>query len=151
MRIYISGPFNHRPDFEIVKDALTCAGHSVTSNWLNEPPIVYNDPEHAQWEKRARANDDVEDVRRADAIAVFTQWPSTTGGRDTERGIAIAYQRWVRPDYRIFVIGGESTMFDALATFEHFEDIEDFLCAMDDEAPRPSLPLVTHASPEYQP
>ncbi len=130
MKIYLSGAFDHADDIRVIEQTLTAAGHEVTSNWLHEPPILHSDPMHEKWEKRARANDDIADMYRSDAIAVFTQWPSTSGGRDVEKGIAITYQRFVRQDFRIMVVGPQSNVFDTLASVELYETIEEFLGAM---------------------
>jgi len=130
VRLYLSGPFDHSDDIREVGEALTRIGHVVTSNWLDEPPIVFDDPEHQKWERRARANDDLADIYRSDGIVVFTDWPSTSGGRDVEKGAAIVYRQFVRQHFRLIVVGPDSNVFDDLAAIERHESIGGFLFRM---------------------
>lgn len=115
MKVYLSGSFDARD--EIAKDAafLRGLGFEITSSWLNEPPIRYDSPEHEEWQKRARANEDLLDVERSDVVVVYTHWPSTSGGLHVELGIAAALRK------RIIVFGPRLNVFHYLNLVEHEE------------------------------
>ena len=124
MKVYLSGAFDHRDEVAGLSEFMGRAGITVTSNWLHEPPLAYDATEFDMWERRARANDDMADIRRADAFVYITLWPSTTGGRHVELGMALAW------DKRVIRIGPADNMFSHLATIESFETIEAFMQAI---------------------
>ena len=121
MKIYLSGAFDHRDDIRSIASALEAQGHVTTSHWVDEPPLVFDDTEFSLWERRARANDDVADVRRADVVVVIALWPSTTGGRYWEEGFAFGLGK------RIIRVGPPENMFSLLADIEHFDTVDAFL------------------------
>ncbi len=127
MKLYVSGTLtlmeNRREDAAL----LEAHGHIVTSNWLYEPELRVTDPNHEEWEHRARANDDVEDITRSEAIVLYTEGKSTSGGRDTEFGIALALRR------RLFIIDGGYNVFHTRAEVEHFETTLDLIAHLKDE------------------
>jgi hypothetical protein len=125
LKIYVSGAFDHREELSGLAGGLIARGHEVTSNWLDEPPLVFNDTEYQTWERRARANEDMEDVRRADAIVFVTLWPSTTGGRHWEAGAAYA---WGKTMYRI---GPIDNCFGHLSCITGFDSVNEFLQYLD--------------------
>ena len=90
MRVYVAGSLNDRlPRLLAVETALLELGHEVTSSWLYEPELRNDNAAAREWDLRARANDDWNDIARAEAVVIFTTMPSTTGGRDTELGRAL--------------------------------------------------------------
>lgn len=122
-RIYLSASFAARDEIKHVAEEMTKAGFEVTSNWLIEPPLQVGQ-EHREWELRARANEDMEDIRRSDLLVEFTQWPSTTGGRYWEAGFAAGL------GIPVHVIGDRQCVFDyRAATVVHatFDDFIDWL------------------------
>ncbi len=81
----MSGSFAARDQLAARAEDLRAIGHKVQAGWLSEPPLSADDPDHAQWERRARANDDVVDITVTEGIVVNTEWPSTSGGLHTEK------------------------------------------------------------------
>lgn len=130
MKIYLAGAFDHAEDIRLVKMALEAMGHTVTSSWLDEPPLGYNDAAYDRWSRRARANEDIADVRRSDVVAFFTQWPSTTGGRHWECGVAL--ERSNNGLCRLIRIGPDENIFSLLNSIEGYATVMDFLAAMGD-------------------
>lgn len=104
MKIYISGSFASRDKLRKVASYLEKNGHTCTSSWLTEP-IIKTEDEHTDWEMRVRANDDLLDVERSDAMMLFTGEPSTTGGLFVELGIAMAHRK------RVFLCGPKTNVF----------------------------------------
>ncbi len=130
MKLYVSGTLTLMKKRR--EDAAVLRGHGfdVTSNWLYEPELRVSDPDHEEWELRARANDDVEDITRADAIVLFTEGKSTSGGRDVEFGIALALRK------RLFVIDGGYNVFHRRAEAEHFDDLGQLILKLTEERDR---------------
>lgn len=92
MRIYLAASFSHRPEMERIADALTLAGHTVTSRWVydrndqNTNDVVMSRPDLA----RAIAERDLEDIDAAEILVTFTyEGPNSRGGRHIETGYAI--------------------------------------------------------------
>ncbi len=133
-KVYLSGTFSNREEWRELAEMLTSQGWEITSNWLQEPTFAHDDlsPDNIERQKRASANEDIEDIWRADAILAFVTPPSTTGGFDRELGMAIAIQRWApgRHDYEIFVIGGEKNVFDHLSSVEVYDTFAEFMLVM---------------------
>ena len=121
MKVYLSAAFDHQEEVQRLADFLRMQGHTVTSNWLHEPPLAYDATGFAAWERRARANDDMADIRRADTLVYISLWPSTTGGRHVELGMALAW------DKRVIRIGPADNMFGHLATIEEYPGIGSFM------------------------
>lgn len=127
MKLYVSGTLTLVDHRRMDAAILEMHGHIVTSNWLYEPELRVTDPDHEEWEERARANEDVEDIIRADAIVLYTEGVSTSGGRDTEYGIALGLRK------RLFVIDGGYNVFHRRAEAEHFETTMDLIDHLRDE------------------
>ncbi len=140
MKLYVSGTLTLMEKRREDALVLEAHGHIVTSNWLHEPELRVTDPNHEEWEERARANEDVEDITRSDAIVLYTEGKSTSGGRDTEFGIALALRK------RLFIIDGGYNVFHRRAEAEHFETTIDLVRRLiDEEEYRPGLSQGAHA------
>lgn len=124
MRVYLSGGFGGQAEIAVLAEALSRFGHEVTSNWLKEPQVYHDDDEsHRRW-MRGLGNEDVEDIRRADAVVMFTFWPSTTGGRHVELGIGIGMTvaNWRK---QLVVVGpAEENVFQHLSMVRFVESSE---------------------------
>lgn len=125
MRIFLAGAFNHRDEIKVVRAALEDQGHTVTSSWLDEPPL----PDvGTDWFRRATAITDLYDLEHSDAMALFTFWPSLSGGWHTELGVAL--NRGI-PVYRV---GPEASFYSQLAA-ESYDTIDEFVAALADRTP----------------
>lgn len=128
MKLYVSGTLTLMERRRVDAAVLEANGHQVTSNWLHEPELRVTDPNHETWEFRARANEDVEDITRSDAIVLYTDGVSTSGGRDVEWGIALALRK------RLFIIGDEYNVFHRRAEAEQFDTTWDLIDRLRREA-----------------
>tara|TARA_Y100000310_G_scaffold339889_1_gene433991 strand:- start:807 stop:1202 length:396 start_codon:yes stop_codon:yes gene_type:complete len=120
-KIYFSGSFDARDQIKL--RATEFAARSlgiVTSNWLREPEVRVEDGRE-DWVLRARANEDRIDVERSDALVVFTDTPSTTGGRHVEVGIALAHR------IPVYVIGPQENVFHYPSDVQHYQTWKEFL------------------------
>ncbi len=119
-KVYLSASFDARDIIEQYAAVLIERGVEVTSNWLWEPPKRVGQ-EFEEWEFRARANDDIADIDRADVVVMWTQWPSTSGGRHGEFLYGIAKGK------RSVVIGARENVFHYLSVVEQFDTFGEFI------------------------
>lgn len=129
-KLYLSGSFNQQDEIREIANALELGGYEITSSWLTEKPLKHdNEDAHLRW-MRSLANEDVEDVRRADAIVVFIDVPSTTGGRHAELGLAQGLD--LAGQHKDFYVVGKvlENVFQHRANIVHLPTIEAFMYEM---------------------
>jgi nucleoside 2-deoxyribosyltransferase len=119
MRIYIASRYDRRPEMAIWKDILERAGFETTSRW------VMNHSESSNEEDLDRyADEDEEDIDKADAIMAFTEIPfsvPSTGGRHYELGYA------KKAGKQIFIIGPREHVFIRKSKMMIFKNLAEFL------------------------
>jgi hypothetical protein len=130
MKVYIAGSFSAQLALRDVRD-LMVPYVDVTSSWLDEPTIEAHEGDRADWEKRARGNEDYLDIERSDAVAVFTSVPSTSGGLHLETGLALAMGK------RVIVVGPRGNVFHYMNRIEHALDVQDLLVTLGFSLPSP--------------
>lgn len=88
MKIYIGASFAGRERLRPIRDQLWQMGHEVVSSWLDEvtKPQAMT---HQEFYKKLALKDLCE-LKSADLAIIDLIDPSTTGGRDTELGFALA-------------------------------------------------------------
>lgn len=106
--VYLAARYRRRKELLACCDELEQLGIAVTSGWLRrETSIETKDLTPDDW--RCFAQEDVEDVRRADALVLFAEEESGgAGGRHVEFGIALGL--W-KP---IIVVGRTENLFQHL-------------------------------------
>lgn len=93
---YLAARYSRRDEMLGVRDVLETFGHTVTSRWINGGHQAAPDDVDAM----ARfATDDIEDLKAAERVLVFTETPrephTNRGGRHVELGIAYALGKHV--------------------------------------------------------
>lgn len=94
MKIYIAAPWVRRADAIAIGEHFKAAGHELTSRWFYHQTSPGGDPLDPTGSTSPLANiqhqakEDIEDVRRADALVVLNLCKSE--GKAVETGIAIA-------------------------------------------------------------
>ena len=123
MKIYISARFSRIDQGNAVKKELESNGHVVTSRWLKGNHKVETEDMEEKFDlMKTFADDDLEDIKAADAILCITEEPrktNTRGGRHVEAGYAMALGK------RLFVLGPVENAF-----YTHFiqvTSVEEFL------------------------
>lgn len=126
--VYVAARFDQRERLaKEVAEPLIAAGHIVTSSWLrlgeDSLPLGAADIEDnlelaAKHGLACRA-----DVHRAEAVAVFTDHSSSTGGYHVEVGLGMAWGR------QLHIVGPRLNIFHALPGVTHHPDIATFLAA----------------------
>lgn len=106
--VYLSARFERRAELNGYRVDLEAAGVAVTSRWLTEPT-----PELTDEVWRNLATKDVEDIRRAEGLVLFTE-PGTPGGggRHVEFGVALGLQK------RMIIVGEPENLFHRLEAVE---------------------------------
>lgn len=125
-RVYVAGRFSRRHEFRRFADALTTAGHSITSRWL------YSEDHHLELggtpsPAATAAARDLEDVRAATVCVAFTERSGRRqgrGGRHVELGVALAL------GLRLIVVGDPEHIFHLLPEVERVATAEAALAAI---------------------
>ncbi len=92
---------NNRDALRCVRDLLREYGHEVYCSWLEEPPTLPFDAATA----RERSRIDQAELEASDLILVDTNTDSTSGGRESEVGMAVALAKpfWiVGPPHNVY-------------------------------------------------
>lgn len=118
MRVYLAAPYGARDDVRTYAAALTRAGFTVTSSWLDEthdiaPGTVGAATALADDAVDAHAVADLADIADSDALVLFTAnyvAKEGGGGRHVETGVAIAR------GLPVVVIGAPENVFHRLRT-----------------------------------
>ena len=142
-RVYLAGRYDTRLDLVAKSIVFNELGFTVTSRWLrgehslNEFGYAGSGfatlPPHVNKAAQALAGhfaqEDLDDVRRADWLVSFTE-PDTvgynTGGRHVEHGYMLGLLALGAPK-EISVVGPRENVFHFLPSVDHHADWEDFL------------------------
>lgn len=127
-KIYIGGSYNARPRIRNEAKYLIDSGHVVLSRWYNE-----EDPLEKIWDgvsyggraAEAMAMGDAYDIMEADVVIIDSINKSSSGGSDTELGMALMRSLVGRP-LRVIHIGPYVNIFQNLAR-EHYQTWEEML------------------------
>lgn len=125
--IYLAAAFNRKEEMRAHRYVLQEMGYKVTSNWIDQIGLDTFGPSGSIEDLHTasdRAIQDLSDILRSDMFFMFTDTPSTTGGRHTELGIAIALNKLIT------VIGPRENVFQALATHAWYPSWEEALRAI---------------------
>jgi nucleoside 2-deoxyribosyltransferase len=124
MKFYLASRFSRKDEIEHYARLLREDGHEVTSRW--HTPGHQLGPAANEIEFRLRGTEDLEDVRRADAVIVHTgdvdpaTGASTRGGYHTEVGIALGLGK------PIALVGEKLNVFHyipGVVRYDFFQDV----------------------------
>ena len=87
MKVYIAGSFLSRQRLRPIRDKLWEAGIEVVSSWLDEVAQPKNMTKPEFFKKLALK--DIAELKSADLVVVDVIDKSSSGGRDTELGLAL--------------------------------------------------------------
>jgi hypothetical protein len=131
-KIYLAARFSAQQEMQGVRDVLTAVGFEITSSWIDHVSAsgvngitvkeINAEPERCG----QAAAGDMADVLAADTLILFTEWPSTTGGRHVELGIALGAGK------RVIIVGDLENIFQALPQVEHYPDWPSLATALAD-------------------
>lgn len=116
MKLYLAGSWLRRDEIRGYADDLKKFGVEITSRWLYT---------HGNMPDYQAALEDLEDIRKADMLVLFTQDSSagyTTGGRHFESGYA-----WAK-GMPMFIVGPRENVFHSLVAgsevFANYEQLK---------------------------
>jgi len=108
MRIYLAARLGRWPEMNVRAHELARVGHEITSRWHAtgfKPP---HPPDRSQrsGDLAAVAQQDLDDIARAEAVVLFTEYGRHfAGGRHVEAGFALALGK------RLYVAGPRENVF----------------------------------------
>jgi nucleoside 2-deoxyribosyltransferase len=121
LKIYLAARFSRLTEVDAHRGVLEAAGFEIVSRWHSEQKGQPTDGamrNHSAEENAEFAERDLEDVRRADALVLFTESPESRwprGARHVEYGAALAWGKkliligprenvfhWLLPDSALF-------------------------------------------------
>ncbi|MCR4308356.1 MAG: hypothetical protein NUV80_07445 [Candidatus Berkelbacteria bacterium] len=108
MKIYLAGSFNSRNRLRPIRDKLWEFGNEVVSSWLDEVAQPKNLSKKEFYKKLALK--DIAELKSADLVIVDVLEPSSSGGRDTELGLALG----AFATKQIFLVGPPVSVFHEL-------------------------------------
>lgn len=121
--IYIAASWSSRERMRGVRDFLqNDYGYKVQARWLDQSgqgldkDLINNNPELAA----EYAMIDVSDIMSSNSVLLFTDEPSTTGGRHVELGLAIAFGK------HVLVVGPLENIFQTVLGITHLPDFQAF-------------------------
>jgi nucleoside 2-deoxyribosyltransferase len=128
VKVYLASRYSRRDEMLAYAADLRAIGHEVTSRWilgLHETPPAGTAPdslEHWAW----CAQDDLDDIGRADVLVAFTEPEGAVagrarGGRHVELGYALALGK------RVIVVGHVENVFCALPGINFYRTWPDAL------------------------
>lgn len=127
MKIYIAGSFSSRKRIANEAKYLIDSGHIVLSRWFNDDDAIERiwDNQFGGRVAEAMAMGDSYDIMEADLVIIDSIEKSSTGGSDTELGMALMRALVGRP-LRIIHVGPYRNIFQNLAR-EHYGSWEELL------------------------
>lgn len=139
MKIYLAARYSRRLEICQYRDELVALGHVVTSRWLNGTHEFTEglSPTAAYEYRQQFSQEDIEDIREADAIVSFTEDPELhgkaggRGGRHVEFGFALGVNSATHKSrFRVIVVGHRENVFHCLPCVEFYANWEECKAAL---------------------
>ena len=110
MKVYLAARFERRDELRGYRDALQKEGIEVTSRWLDCSPRPDTASSEFELFLKEWGIKDEEDVRRSDALVLFTHGEGGRGGMNVEYGLAVGLGK------RVLLVGPWVNAFHLLPT-----------------------------------
>ena len=129
MNIYLAAGYDQQERMRSYRKILEGGrrGIVITSRWIDvkeSNPMQEHEIASDEDAAVSYCRMDLDDIDRADVFLMFTDSPSTSGGRHTELGYALAREKVV------MIIGPRENIFQARQGTVHFATWEDFCTYM---------------------
>ena len=122
MKVYLTARFARKDEMATYAGDLNRLGYVVTCRWLE----VEFDPgtplSHPNWSQPAQQ--DLDDIRRADAVVSFTETSGGGAARHVELGIGLGLGK------RVYIVGRAEHLFHTLPQLEVYPDWNALIRAM---------------------
>ena len=115
MNVYLTARFARKDEMAAYAEELNKLGHVVTSRWLLDVEFDPRTPlSHPNWSQLAQQ--DLDDIRRADALISFTETSGGGAARHVELGIGLGLGK------RVYIVGSAEHLFHTLPQLEVYPD-----------------------------
>ncbi len=125
MKIYLAADYSRKEEMRGVRDILVPFGHSITSRWIDRPPVVQAFGIGGVRIDISVCGEIAEinafDVEVADMLLLFTSGELSRGGRHTELGMAVA---WCKS---ICIVGPREHSFHCFSSIRQYDNWPTFL------------------------
>ena len=131
MKFYLAGRFIRSGEINECADELRGIGHTVSCRWLLGNHQIHPGSsevdasgDNVPMIARPFAQDDIEDVEKADALVLFTERPYSDkgrGGRHVEFGYALGKGK------EVYIIGPRENVFHTLPGVKQYASFDRFL------------------------
>ena len=123
MKIYLGASFVSRQRLRPMRDFLWSIGHEVVSSWLDEVAKPANMTDKEFYKKLAMK--DMAELKSADLVIIDLVDKSTSGGRDTELGVALGSFS----SKQVYTVGKVSSVFHELVDvqFKDWDEVKEFM------------------------
>lgn len=114
MKVYLTARFARRDEMSTYVEDLKRLGHQVTSRWLGvefDPLTPLSNP---RWSELVQQ--DVDDIRKADALICFTETSGGGAARHVEFGIGLGLGK------RVYIVGKAEHLFHTLTQLDVYPD-----------------------------
>ncbi len=122
MNVYLTARFARKDKMATYAEDLNRLGHHVTSRWLGVEFDPSTPLSHPNWSQLAQQ--DIDDIRRADALICFTETSSGGAARHVEFGIGFGLGK------RIYIVGSVEHLFHTLPQLEVYPEWDAMIRAM---------------------
>ena len=114
MKVYLASRWSNQEAMRQVAAWLEARGHTVTSRWLTAERDADPMPEFFRAHGKERANEDLEDVLRADVLIL-----DTAGGLGRRAGYMVEYGYALGNSRKTVVVGPAECVFTQLADMQY--------------------------------
>lgn len=124
MKFYLTARFERKNEVAGFAEDLARLGHEVTSRWITveiDPGTNLSDP---IWPELAKQ--DVDDIRRADAMICLTETSGGGGARHAEFGLGLGLGK------QIYIVGNVEHLFHTLPQLKVYPVWEALLRALEE-------------------
>ena len=122
MNVYLTARFARKDEMATYAEDLNRLGHQVTSRWLGVEFDPSTPLSHPSWSQLAQQ--DLVDIRRADAMICFTETSGGGAARHVEFGIGLGLGK------RMYIVGSAERLFHTLPQLEVYPDWNALIRAM---------------------
>jgi hypothetical protein len=128
--IYLAARYDQHALMRRYAKRLSAEGNFITSRWINQidedgliEGMSVEDINASPSTAAKYAIKDFQDISVSDTMIVFTDWPSSTGGRHVEFGYALGR------GIHIIIVGPLENIFQAHEMIEHWDTVEEWEAA----------------------
>ncbi len=125
MKVYLTARFARKDEMARYAQELNRLGHEVTSRWLEVEFDSGTPLSHPNWSQLAQQ--DLDDIRKADVLISFTETTGGGGARHVELGVGLGLGK------QVYIVGSAEHLFHTLPMLEVYPDWDALIHTMTSE------------------